>query len=341
MQNKTFVNGAISVMIGIVLVSILSSNQPLQVLPGEQKMFDGVLIENHGKEATMKLNADDLEQLIYREDEIPCYTVIPTETTGAHTVIDLNAGGEERPVTWLRSSILRFWGEEERAQQYRQGLIPFSQTIGIVIRVDVYDKRAKVYGKTFSEWKKLLAIGHRFREGTPSGLSLGEESWHLPGEGCQLFSLGRCFVHIILAPDPYFAEALAWGIEYRIQQHPKRLGMVQKPLTILVSNQPIAQGKAVSLAGVTVAPISALSPAQVSFKTNRTSKEWTVIASRNGKWVKLKAFSWDMETEKGKVKLERPVFPYKGELIVPLRQVAESLGISVQQKGQTIALLPK
>jgi hypothetical protein len=28
-------------------------------------------------------------------------------------------------------------------------------------------------------------------------------------------------------------------------------------------------------------------------------------------------------------------------LVVPLRQVAEALGISVQQKGQTIALLPK
>ena len=62
---------------------------------------------------------------------------------------------------------------------------------------------------------------------------------------------------------------------------------------------------------------------------------------RNGRWVKVKAFSWEMETDKGKVKLERPVFPYKGELIVPLRQVTEALGIVVHQKGQTIALLPK
>jgi hypothetical protein len=73
----------------------------------------------------------------------------------------------------------------------------------------------------------------------------------------------------------------------------------------------------------------------------RTKTEWTVTARRNGQWVKVKAFSWEMETDKGKVKLERPVFPYKGELVVPLRQVAEALGISVQQKGQTIALLPK
>lgn len=37
--------------------------------------------------------------------------------------------------------------------------------------------------------------------------------------------------------------------------------------------------------------------------------------------------------EKGKVKLERLVFPYESELIVPFRQVAEVLGIKVHQQG--------
>jgi len=95
------------------------------------------------------------------------------------------------------------------------------------------------------------------------------------------------------------------------------------------------------LAGVTVAPLSTLEPAQVALETERTKMEWVVTARRGEKWVRVRAFSWEMETDKGKVKLERPVFPYKGELIVPLRQVAEALGISVQQKGQTVALLPK
>jgi hypothetical protein len=117
--------------------------------------------------------------------------------------------------------------------------------------------------------------------------------------------------------------------------------MAQKPVTLLVANKPVAQGRAVSLAGVTVASISALEATQVVLETKRAKKEWMVTARRNGQWVKVKAFSWEMETDKGKVKLERPVFPYKGELVVPLRQVAEALGISVQQKGQTIALLPK
>ncbi|GBC98520.1 hypothetical protein HRbin17_01033 [bacterium HR17] len=56
-------------------------------------------------------------------------------------------------------------------------------------------------------------------------------------------------------------------------------------------------------------------------------KEWVVTLKRDGRWVKMGAFSWEMETDRGKVKLERPVFPDKGELIVPLRQVAEALGV--------------
>lgn len=66
-----------------------------------------------------------------------------------------------------------------------------------------------------------------------------------------------------------------------------------------------------------------------------------VTASLKRRWVKVKAFSWEIETEKGKVRLERPVFPYKGDLVVPIRQVAEALGLKVQQKGQTIALMDK
>ncbi len=112
-------------------------------------------------------------------------------------------------------------------------------------------------------------------------------------------------------------------------------------MKVLVANQPVAQGKAVSLAGVTVTPLSAFELTQVALKTERTKTEWRATATRNGRWVKVRVFSWEMETEKGKVKLERPVFPYKGDLIVPIRQVAEALGIAVHQKGQTIALLTK
>ncbi|MCS7265051.1 MAG: copper amine oxidase N-terminal domain-containing protein [Armatimonadetes bacterium] len=291
---------------------------------------DGILVRDSGTVRSLGLTVDDMENLTYGVDEIPDHECRPNPYNGNHTIIGLNGNGD-KPTGWLRSHITRGWTN-----------ISTGELLSVTVRV--YDKSADEY-ETYENYRwgtQVLPV-----KGSFSGLPLGEECFR-HGKNRIWFRLGRCAVEVELLvrreaewSDGLYVEALAWGIEYRIQQHPKRLVTAQKQITVLVSNQPVMQGEAVSLAGVTVAPISALSPAQVSFKTNRTSKEWTVIASRNGQWAKLKAFSWDMETEKGKVKLERPVFPYKGELIVPLRQVAESLGISVQQKGQTIALTPK
>ncbi|MEM2368571.1 MAG: stalk domain-containing protein [Candidatus Bathyarchaeia archaeon] len=340
---KFFVFSIISFAVtSLVVFNLFSQSLYQPVKPGESVWVNGVLIEDYGEKVRMELTVDDMEQLIYGVNEIPGYIVVPNPDNSNHTVIVLNGGGRN-PGGKLYSRIVRVWYEEEQAQKYYQGLLGFPDLFDSSIRVElwVYDKEAKEYGRTLSEYRWQCTGGPKMREGTSSGLPLGEESWYLPPR-IQFFRTKRCFV-TVYGPhsDLAFAEALAMGIEYRIQQHPKRLGMAQKPVTVLVSNQPVAQGKAIALAGAIVAPISALEPTQVSIRTNRTSKEWTVTVSRNGQWVKVKAFSWEMETDKGKVKLERPVFPYKGELIVPLRQVAEALGIKVQQKGHIIALLPK
>ncbi len=290
----------------------------------------GILVRDSGVVRSLGLTVDDMENLTYGTDEIPDHECRPNPYNGNHTIIGLNGNGD-KPTGWLRSHITRGW-------------INISTGDLLSVTVRVYDKSAREY-ETYENYRwgmQVLPV-----KGSFSGLPLGEECFR-HGKNRIWFRLGQCAVEVELLvrreaewSDGLYVEALAWGIKYRIQQHPKRLGMVQKPVTVLVANQPVAQGKAIALAGVTVAPISDLEPAQVAVKTSRTSKEWTVTASRNGKWLKVKAFSWDMETDKGKVKLERPVFPYKGDLIVPLRQVAEALGIVVQQKGQTIALLPK
>jgi len=291
--------------------------------------IDGILVRDNGTLRSLGLTAEDMESLIYRIDEIPGFECRPNPFNDLHTIIGLNGNGD-KPRGWLRSHISRGW----------------TNVIGDLLKVEV-----RVYDKPASEYETY----HTYRWGTQvlpklgsfSGLPLGEECFTY-GQTTIWFRQGRVVsvVSLLLQgrspeqTDSLFAEALSWGIEYCILQHPKKLGMAKKPMTVLVGNQPVAQGKAVALAGVTVAPISSLSSAKVSLKTERDKKEWAVTASLNGRRVKVKAFSWEMETEKGKVKLERPVFPYGGELIVPLRQVAEALGIRVQQKGETIALLP-
>ena len=346
--------------IGGILLS--QSRYPSSLKEWERVYVDGeFLVERHGVGGTMGITADDLEQLTYGLKEIPGWLAAPPPggpvsplhrgKKGVHTIIRLDETGyvglKPVPGVGMRCQIQRIWRNLDHLVEFHKGLRPARGVSFVEIDIRVYDRPAVEHGETLAEYKWQSASGPRMKAGTPSGFPLGEESWYLEPMTI-FFRLNRCavLIHVrnILGmerPDLVFAEALAWGIEYRIERHPKRLGMAQRPITVLVANQPVAQGKAVALAGVVVAPVSSLEPAQVTLKAERTKKEWTVVASRNGRWVKVRAFSWEMETEREKVKLERPVFPYRGELIVPLRQVAEALGIKVEQKGQTIALLPK
>jgi len=312
------------------------------VSPGQEIRVNGVLIHHWGKEATMGLTADDLEQLVYGVDEIPGYTVVPNPDNGNHTVIHLDGGGEKKPVKWLKSSIVRGLSNKEQAQKYRQGTLKFQDLYASGIRVDVrvYDRSAKDYGYTLSEYRWKCSAGIRFREGTPSGLPLGDESWYLSPR-TQFFRLGKCFVTVD-APNSILAEGLAAGIEYRIRQHPKRLlASASPPTTLLVSSQPVPAGQVISLGSVVVAPLSIFQSAKGRVQPHRTETEWTVKVSLKDQWVQVKALSAEMETSKGKVKLKRPAFPYKDELIVPLEQVAEALGMKMHQQGKTIALLAK
>jgi hypothetical protein len=319
----------------VLLLGVIGQGGKTVAQPNQELRSGGILITRHGTVRSLGLNEEDMLALVYSEDEIPGFRCVPHPYSGNHTVINLDAWGD-RPGHDLKgvySRIMRRWTAIDRE-------------VKVLIDCVIFPSNEGAEG-----WLKMIldpiasSGAINFRQGSFSGLPLGDNCWRNPPFNTLFFTVGRVGVIVqIFGPSEangLFAEALGVGIEYFIRLHPKRLVEASKPITVLVANQPIAQGKAISLSGVTVAPISALEPAKVSIKTNRTSKEWVVAATRNGRWVKVKAFSWEMETNRGKVKLERPVFPYKGELIVPLRQVAEALGISVHQKGQTIALLPK
>jgi len=313
--------------------------------PGQEVKSNGVYIIRGNAERSLGLTIQDMEDLIYGVEEIPSFAPVPNPYNGNHTNIFIDGEGivilnpieyslteKYIPIKekYFGSYIERIWYNIDAVEEYYLGLIKWSDLCKrdyIHIKVNILDRR----------------IEYQIPEGWPkkpkAEVPVGEEAYWIT-HITLMFRLKSVYV-IIESRDKGLTEALAFGIEYRIQQHPKRLGMAQRPITLLVANKPFGQGKVISLAGVTVAPLSTLEPAQVVLETKRTKTEWMVTARRNGQWVKVKAFSWEMETDKGKVKLERPVFPYKGELVVPLRQVAEALGISVQQKGQTIALLPK
>lgn len=98
----TVVRGTLlAVMLWALLAPLGGQSRYPTVSPGQEIRVNGVLIYHGGKEATMGLTADDLEQLIYGVDEIPDYTVVPNPDNGNHTVINLDAGSEKKPVKWL------------------------------------------------------------------------------------------------------------------------------------------------------------------------------------------------------------------------------------------------
>jgi len=307
----------------LVSMTICLRGGKTQVPPGKEVRKEGFYIVNRGTIRSLDLDENDMMALVYDLDEIPGFA-------SQGTIIELNVGGD-RERGGLESRLIRVW----RGREHK-----------VSLHIECIVCQAKESAQAWLEAiLKYSSAAPMFKQGSFSGLPLGDKCWRNPSANTLFFTVGRVFVIVqVLGPkemNGLFAEALSVGIEYSIRLHPKKLAEVPKPLSVLVSNQPVARGKAVALVGVVVAPISALEPAQVSIRTNRTKKEWTVTASRNGRWVRLEAFSWEMETDKGKVKLERPVFPYKGELIVPLRQVAEALGIVFHQRGQTIALMAK
>jgi hypothetical protein len=302
------------------------------------KPWNGISYDEVVEPKWTDVDAWTLLNLIYGRNEIPGMPVTPNYNSGIHTNITIHN---------KVSRIVRdYFSEEQVKEIISWPLRHHAHWLRIWLEVHSTKEKAMEEGRRYFAY-----LYKNFNATLPSGLSsIGEAHWNsgsqfLPRRFDLGFVEGRVMVWLLWGSqtqaNPVLVEALGWGIEYRIQQNSKLLGMAQRPITLLVANKPIGQGKVISLAGVTVAPLSTFEPAQVALETKRTKTEWTVTARRNGQWVKVKAFSWEMETDKGKVKLERPVFPYKGELVVPLRQVAEALGISVQQKGQTIALLPK
>ncbi len=201
----------------------------------------------------------------------------------------------------------------------------------ILIEVAIFRGAAKEFGQTVTQ--KQARSNALLEYGTPSRFPLGDESFFLPdgrGGGTVWFAYDKASAKVSFVPQLDLAEAIAQGILYRLLVHPK--GVV-KPMPVpqlLVDGKPFSSPLIASLNGVVVVPVSLLQPFGVEVQTNRTSEMWTVTLRHGSRWVQVQAFGWEVQTPSGKVQLERAVFPFQGQLVVPLRQVAEALGLSVQ-----------
>jgi len=307
----------------------------------------GVVVENEGKYQSTGYTPADLLFLLCEPDEIPGYTVVIREYRGldvdggtfawmapfGHTYVWLNVGGLSSSAKReeLQCRVTRRWFPLEHAQAYLARQIgSFIDLIGggsIYVQVSLYQKRASQNYEDFQRGSAAL-----FYRGTPSGIPLGTESWYSlsPKNSVSLcFVYDRSFVRV-MSPDIALGEALAQSILYRLLIHPK--GVVARVATpaVALNGKTVQSPYLTALNGVVVAPVSVLKPFGVTAKVSRNVHFWHVTLQREERWITLEAFRREARTPDGMLKLERAVFPFKGELVVPLRQVAEALGLTVQ-----------
>jgi hypothetical protein len=309
----------------------------------------GVVVENEGKYQSTGYTPADLLFLLCEPDEIPGYTVVVREYRGreidggtfawmapfGHTYVWLNSGGLSSSAKReeLQCRVTRQWFPVERAQAYLARQIgSFIDLIGggsIYVQVSLYQKRASQNYEDFQ--RGSAAVFHR---GTPSGIPLGTESWYSLGPKKSTLSLcfvyDRSFVRVMSHPDPALGEAVAQSILYRLLIHPK--GVVARGATpaVTLNGKTVQSPYLAALNGTVVAPVSVLKPFGVKVEVSRSVHSWHVTLQREERWITLEAFRREARTPDGMLKLERAVFPFRGELVVPLRQVAEALGLTVQ-----------
>jgi len=307
----------------------------------------GVVVENEGKYQSTGYTPADLLFLLCEPDEIPGYTVVVREYRGreidggtfawmapfGHTYVWLNVGGlfSSAKREELKCQITREWFPVERAQAYlaRQigSFIELSRGGSIIVDVELRLRRVSTNYKDFQRESAAL-----FYRGTPSGIPLGTESWYSlsPKNSVSLcFVYDRSFVRV-MSTDIALGEALAQSILYRLLIHPK--GVVARVATpaVALNGKTVQSPYLTALNGVVVAPVSVLKPFGVTAKVSRNVHFWHVTLQREERWITLEAFRREARTPDGMLKLERAVFPFRGELVVPLRQVAEALGLTVQ-----------
>ncbi len=317
-------------------------------------IIEGIVVTNEGQRQSLGYTPSDLLFLLCNIDEVPGYTVVvreyrPEVDAGTvawqmpygHTYVHLNVGGdEEYPGERVSCEIIRTWVPHQRAQAYLKRSIPSYTELTAQDCIRVVIRLSTVSVPALEEQMRSSPIV--FARGSPSGEPLGDECWHVrhpTGEGgAVMFRYDTCRVGIE-APNIELAEALGQSVLYRLMVHPKVLVKRQRAPQVQLGSKSLS-GTAAALNDVVVTPISSLRLLGVRVTEQRDAEIWQVTLQYRNRWVRVSAFSREAWTEAGKVALKRAVFPFRGELVVPLKQVAEGLGIRVEQRGETIVLLP-
>lgn len=293
--------------------------------------------------------------LLYAQDEMPGLSAFPGDLNGLHTWVSVGkVSGFHRTYCTpdVRSvqigDLVQFYPN----QQLDIGieLFPSADSAQASLQA-IHRSRLLNYENRMvspSEGDKRPTLN----SGLPSGSKLGTAFVVCPDDSPApliAFQAGRALVRVTTTgeADLQLAEAVAWGISYRLQHHPELVGD---------SMPTVRSDGTVDLKGVKAGALTLLREVGCQVKEDRQVHPWSrqarILLSKSPlpvvaegtmctrwkcrvewgqRWVELEAFSWEMKTWDGRtVRLSRPAFPYKGQLVAPLEEVKQALGLTVQ-----------
>jgi hypothetical protein len=300
--------------------------------------------------AVSGLNWQVALDILYAQDEIPGLSSIPSEDSGIHTGLHLDTVS----IFWRRYVSL---AESPLTAGSKTSFLP-EKTVDVQIFVfpdtEKAHHRLRIWYAARGASQVNEAKGAKGKNGFSSGNLLGEACVFVSQtshDASVAFVEGRTLVVVeqqghVEAP-PEWTEAIAWGLLYRVLHHKVLHGKSSVGIDM--------DGRA-NLNGVLVAPLSRFREAGCILESQHPTLSWVrrvrvPLARQPGpydvsgsactdwrvrviwgqRWVELRALDWEMKTWEGKtVKLSRPAFPYKGDLVAPIEEVRKALGLSVQ-----------
>lgn len=301
------------------------------------RAWKGVMISMPADAKHRLIDPLALLRAVYAADEIPGYYATPGYHNGIHTSVVLLPNAQ-------RARVVRAYRSIERLPHRPKGSDE-KRIIEITIRVyptaDTARQEAQHNHPTSPQGREEY---YTFGNGLSSGRSFGVPFWTRRWIESQYeitAVVGRAVVSVWLLErggraNAELAEALTWGLIARLGLEPD----LQHPENKLVLNR------------VPVAPLSTLQQTGCQLHTDHPSQTiehailvyepsfceqwlrhraytgWRVRVQWGQRWVELEAFSWQMKTWDGRqVQLSRPAFPYRGDLVAPLQEVKQALGM--------------
>lgn len=293
--------------------------------------------------------------LLYAEDEIPHFSSFPSDLNGLHTWVSVGKVSGFRKTYSAAEMRYRQVGELEEFTPVRQldisvELLPSADSARTSLE-GIYRNRLLNYQSRTVSPSEAHDVPI-LNSGLPSGSKLGDAFVVCPDYSPApliAFQAGRALVRVQMTGDTDLdlAEAVAWGIFYRLQHH-RELVCQRTP--------PVRPDGTVDLNGVKVGALTLFREAGCAVQEDRERLSWSrkvrVLLSKSPlpviakgtmctrwtarvtwgqRWVELEAFGWEMKTWDGRtVRLSRPAFPYKRQLVAPLDEVRKALGLTVQ-----------